>query len=159
MIETVCFVAGPLIQFGGAAIVMQTQDQWRTFLTQMFGVLVGGAITLGVNYYLQNRLFNAQNKERQIDRRMDAYSSLLRDILDPQFETRGNPYILRANLGQVSLHGSEEIKVMARDALRAIQNGTSNVTRQNGTVIDMRPFMRDLKGAMENELLQMKSPD
>jgi len=149
MIDIICFAAGPLIEIGGASITLQTQDQWRTFLIQILGVLVGGAITLGANYYLQNRLFNAQNNARQMDRRLVVYSDLLRDISEYEVRKR-HQNDLRTNMAQVNLHGSEKVKDLTGRGITTIQNGTS---------FGMDALIVELKKAMEDEILQMKLPD
>jgi hypothetical protein len=109
MIETICSVAGILILLYCDLITLRVQDSLATFLSGMFPVIIGGLITLGVNYFIQSRLFDEEKKIRKMDRRLTAYSDLLRDITD-HVSHRAVPKFMEYHIIKAAYYGSPILK-------------------------------------------------
>jgi hypothetical protein len=46
-------------------VIVNTQDPWVTFFSQVSAAIIGGIIALGANYFLQKRSFNAHIETNQ----------------------------------------------------------------------------------------------
>ena len=88
-------------------------DSSATFWDKMFPVIVGGLITLIVSYVLQNRLFSEQNKAREMDRWLTAYSELLSDIT-ANVSDRPVPRYMEYHIIKVVHYGSPELKAQLK---------------------------------------------
>jgi len=81
MIELICLAADPIVRLNDSTFIVQPQDPWVTFFVQMSGVLVGGLIAIGANYALQMHSFKLREEANLRNRRRDAYSELLSDMV------------------------------------------------------------------------------
>jgi hypothetical protein len=108
-------------------VMVQTQDIWGTFFSQVSAVIIGGIIALGANYFLQKKSFNAQNETNQKNLRIAAYNDLLGDISLYQ-ATHSIEDDMRINMAKAFAYGSSEIKTLIGPHIRGQQIGRDIMT-------------------------------
>jgi hypothetical protein len=128
MIEYISLVTGSVIRnLNNSTIILQTQDPFVTFGSQVLSVIVGGLIALIANYFLQMHSFNVQNETNRMNLRIAAYIALLGHIsnyksnLDMSFIADMGFYLTKA-----AAYGSPEIKALIKPEIRKSQISKSH---------------------------------
>lgn len=118
MIQYVSLLTESVIRdLGNSTIIIQTQNPWIAFGSQLFSVIVGGTIALIANYFLQKHSFNIQNETNLMNLRIAAYSNLIGHISNyesisiytdqKKFIEDMGLYLVRA-----AVYGSQEVKTL-----------------------------------------------
>jgi len=109
MIEYVGLASGSAIRsLNNSTIIIQTQDPWTSFVSQVLSVVIGGIIALIANYFLQKHNFDLQNRTNMMNQRISAYNSLLGHIAN--YGSSINAADMGLYLIRAASYGSPEIK-------------------------------------------------
>lgn len=147
MIGTIGLVAGTIIRLNDSTVIVQTQDPWMTFFSQIFAVFIGGIIALIANYVLQMRAFDVQGKAALMNQRMAAYSELLHDIsLYDASSYMPEAALFHAN--RAALYGSPIVEAKLRPWIE---------DRELESKINFWPFLYEIKSDMETEIRAEKA--
>jgi hypothetical protein len=134
------------IHINSTTVIVQAQDPWMTFFSQVTAVIVGGIIALIANYALQMHSFNVQNKTNRMNQCIAAYIELLGDIVN-HIPGTSIAEDMKVHMAKAAAFGSPRI----RDELVPYFQLTVP-----GIIIYPEPFMEDIKFAIMNELLLPK---
>ena len=130
MNEMVSLVAAIPVPINSSTVIVQAQDPWMTFLSQILAVIVGGIIVFGANYALQMHSFRIQNETNRINRRNDAYIGLLGAIIRYEKTSSLPDDDLMFHISKASIYGSLEMNKKINDWLGKLADDETNGSRE-----------------------------
>jgi hypothetical protein len=104
-------------------VMVQIQNPWVMFFSQVSAVIIGGIIALVANYFLQKKSFSSQNETNQKNLRISAYNDLLGNISLYQ-ATHGIKDDMPTNMAKAFAYGSSEIKNLIKPQIEMQQMGS-----------------------------------
>jgi hypothetical protein len=142
MIGFICLAAGTLIRLNDSTIIVQTQGSSTTFFSQMLPVIIGGIIVLISNYALQIHSYRVQNKTNLMNKRIEAYTELLKDISNYRSERR--------SLGDMEFHVTKAAIYGSSEVSKRLQKwiGARGLYESD----EFRKFMEEIKGVIIGEI-------
>lgn len=117
MIELICLSTVTLDPINASTVIVNTQDPWVAFFSQIAAVFIGGVIALIANYALQMHGFDVENRANLMNQRRDAYSRLLYDIYAYE-KSHKIMEDISFHIAQAALYGSPEVRRISESLLK-----------------------------------------